>query len=88
MDNTYWDWKLRLFASADIAGSTAFKARRSEAVVPEWAPTFREFLLSFPDAVQTEYSRLPDKSPVTDLTLKPWKFSGDEAIFCVQLRNH
>ena len=88
MDKAKWAWKLRLFASADLAGSTAFKARRPDAIAPEWAPTFREFFMEFPAAVEAEYARVPEKATSPAMHLMPWKFSGDEAIFCVELANH
>jgi hypothetical protein len=81
-----WEWKLRLFASADLVGSTAYK--QSKADTPQhWAPTFKEFFRSFPAAVETAYGQLPIKCPACQDKLVPWKFSGDEILFHTTLED-
>ena len=82
-----WNWKLRLFASADLVGSTAYKST-SSADKPEWAATFKQFFRDFPLAVEREYSLVPDKCGTCQEHLRPWKFSGDEVLFWVELRSY
>lgn len=84
-----WAWKLRLFLSADIVGSTAFKASKATSLrSSEWASTFREFFTEFPKQVSVNYDSLPDnKFPVCN-PASPWKFSGDEILFETQLSCH
>ncbi len=83
-----WDWELRLFCSADIVGSTAFKAGKSPDARPAWAATFSEFFRDFPDRVEQRYEKLPDKFYKCHKKLSPWKFSGDEILFSVPITNH
>lgn len=80
-----WRWKLRLFASADLVGSTAFKAAHGDS---RWAPTFKEFFSGFPQFINASYANLPGKLADCDERLTPWKFSGDEILFWAELRNY
>lgn len=79
-----WRWKLRLFASADLVGSTAFKAMHGGV---NWAATFKEFFSDFPQSVEAAYASLPEKLVACTERLKPWKFSGDEILFWAELRD-
>jgi hypothetical protein len=85
-----WRWKLRLFASADLVGSTAYKAGQGDKRSPEWVSTFTEFFRDFPDAVRTQYDKLPKSKhcPKVSNQLSPWKFLGDEILFWVELQRH
>ena len=85
-----WRWKLRLFASADLVGSTAYKAGQSAAQSPEWVSTFTEFFRDFPEAIRSQYDELPalKHCPVVVDQLTPWKFLGDEILFAVELTRH
>jgi len=83
-----WNWELRLFCSADIVGSTAYKARKSPTAKPEWAATFSEFFRDFPDRVEQRYEELPDRFHGCHEKLTPWKFSGDEILFSVPITDH
>ena len=84
-----WQWKLRLFASADLVGSTAYKASQSARSSPDWVSTFNEFFSEFPSAVRAQYASLPSQpshcSRVIE-QLSPWKFLGDEILFSVELK--
>ena len=84
---TDWRWKLRLFASADIVGSTAYKASQPSSATPDWASVFREFFREFPVFVENHYSKLPEKHTSCAETLKPWKFLGDEILFVAELKS-
>jgi hypothetical protein len=81
-----WRWKLRLFVSADLVGSTAYKASQSEKSSPIWASTFKEFFREFPATIEAQYAKLPDKHVDCNHHFKPWKFLGDEILFSVELR--
>jgi hypothetical protein len=86
-----WRWKLRLFASADLVGSTAFKAQQTNTRSPDWVPTFTEFFRDFPAEVQAQYATLPTLPAhcgVVAEQLRPWKFLGDEILFWVELGRH
>jgi hypothetical protein len=83
-----WSWKLRLFAGAEIVGSTTYKSQQSQAVTPDWAPTFREFFRDFPGAVEKSYAELDAGRAQPRLRLEPWKFLGDEIVFETTLRAH
>jgi hypothetical protein len=84
-----WRWKLRLFASADLVGSTAYKVSQSKNKTPNWASTFREFFHDFPRWLENIYSKLPTSKhgECPKEKLKPWKFLGDECLFEVELKN-
>lgn len=81
-----WRWKLRVFFSADVVGSTAYKASKAHDL--SWAKDFTEFLREFPVAVDGAYSNLPKGSIDKCERMTPWKFSGDELLFHVELRSY
>ncbi|MGZ0175142.1 MAG: hypothetical protein ACKVHE_37085, partial [Planctomycetales bacterium] len=83
-----WAWELRLFCSAGIVGSTAFKAQNSPSKRPEWASTFSEFFRFFPQAVDAAYEKLPVGFHKPAAALQAWKFVGDEILFSVAITNH
>lgn len=67
---------LRLFLSADLAGSTAFKQNQS---AHEWQWFFGEFYRQLPAYVERQFE--PDEQ-----RLNLWKTIGDEIVFTAQLR--
>lgn len=82
-------WRLRLFLSVDLVGSTALKARDEH-----WLTLFKTFFREFPVNVSAAYRHaeiaeliertgLPPPSPPS-----PWKFAGDEILFEATLENH
>lgn len=83
-----WAWELRLFCSADLVGSTAFKAKTTPGNRPQWAATFSEFFRFFPEQVDGSYAELPEGCIACEHSLKPWKFSGDEILFSVPISDH
>jgi hypothetical protein len=52
-------WNLRLFISFDLAGSTEFKSRERQNLIPDWVRTFNEFFREIPSRVGGAYERLP-----------------------------
>jgi hypothetical protein len=80
-----WRWKLRLFVSTDLVGSTAFKASSAQ---KSWAPTFKEFFRDFPPTLNAGYDLIPSQFKQPAGRLATWKFSGDEILFWVELSCH
>ncbi len=94
--NDDWEFKLRLFLSADISGSTAYKSRSTvyKSHSTEWASTFRNFFTDFPQTIAEGYAQAFSKEDIAseDFTspvnkMVPWKFSGDEILFRVDILN-
>ena len=88
-------WKLRLFASVDLVGSTAYKAARAPRHGSEWAIAFSEFFSGFPGSVAAQYAHparpkypQPSERDTPSELLQPWKFLGDEILFSVVLKQH
>ena len=92
-----WGWKLRLFISVDLVGSTAFKSRKSsgdrivdgKAVdIPIWPQIFTEFFETFPISLKSAYEHLPGSIHKPEALPQPWKFVGDEILFEVALKKY
>ena len=81
---------LRLFLSADIEGSTDYKARNQapEDRSPEWLEVFEKFFGEFPGHVKTGYEKCEHRLPVPPEQLESWKFAGDEIALFVKLTRH
>ncbi|MGO6998289.1 hypothetical protein [Rhizobium leguminosarum] len=90
-------YRVRLFLSVDLVGSTAYKASFIESRLngkdprPEWVTTFRQFYQRFPDTLNLAYQKT--ESGITpngedrDHTPKVWKTIGDEIIFCCRVNS-
>lgn len=85
------DYRLRLFMSVDLVGSTAFMVFHAEHVGkntpnPAWVQEMSRFYRGFPDDVQRAFDNLeqPDNWP-SDCGPKLWKTVGDEIIFCCRV---
>ncbi len=77
------DYRVRLFLSVDLTGSTAFKAKKSSF---DWLKEFQKFYASFPDLYSTNYERIcSDINGLVNAeklnTPKVWKTIGDEILF-------
>ena len=92
------EYRLRLFLSADLVGSTAYKATVGDnsgsesSPNPVWVDEIRRFYREFPVTLNRAYEKVealeplqPDASPP-----KVWKTIGDEIAFCCRLtcQNH
>lgn len=84
-------FRYRLFASADIVGSTAFKVSMANEK-QRWAHVFSAFFRDFPASLRACFEELPGeiragfrKPPGC---LRVWKFVGDEILFEIELENH
>ena len=92
------DYRLRLFLSADLAGSTAYKAGPGSArpqgePQPAWVSKLRELYRGFPAIVAHEYERRRAARVGSELALsasgpKVWKTIGDEVVFCNRVISH
>jgi hypothetical protein len=89
------DYRLRLFLSADLAGSTAFKAGPGEQPVQaespqaQWVLITREFYREFPRLIQQHY-QADLRGISADLNTKypkTWKTVGDEILFCCRIHD-
>lgn len=88
------EYRVRLFLSVDLVGSTAFKAasvQNQKDVYPEWVNVFRQFYQNFPETLSASY-RETKSSLSGDETLvnggpKLWKTIGDEIVFCTRVVN-
>lgn len=92
------EYRLRLFMSADLVGSTAFKANKKQSELrtgsasPAWVDEFRAFYKDFPIAVTNSYRKIINASgdELSDyLHHHPlvWKTIGDEIIFCSRVHS-
>lgn len=92
------DYRLRIFLSVDLVGSTAFKAMEQysgsngDDPSPAWVATFRSFYTEFQKFLKTaydeEYRASQKNSPhVDEQSRYPviWKTVGDEIIFCSRI---
>ncbi len=81
-------YRIRLFLSVDLVGSTAFKAESNKHDAfphPDWLKKFQTFYSDFPKAVQERYAELSlkaDNKVLCDKYPMVWKTVGDEIIFC------
>lgn len=75
----------RIFASIDVAGSTAFKQSRRY----EWVKIFEQFFEDFPVRVREAWEKLPNAlrgKPAAPMRV--WKYVGDEILFVAELSRH
>lgn len=82
------EYRVRLFLSVDLTGSTAFK--HSEYNPLEWLKAFQKFYREFPQILQKEYARIGEESGLSaeergSGTPKLWKTVGDEILFCCKI---
>ncbi|MDB5362724.1 MAG: hypothetical protein JWO51_4021 [Rhodospirillales bacterium] len=72
---------LRLFMSADVAGSTAYKAQAdaAHAAEPPWLAVFRSFFTNFPIMLMGQTAaEMVDEESLPEIAV--WKALGDELI--------
>ena len=84
-------YRLRLFLSVDLAGSTSFKAGAGRTPAspssphPLWIVAIRKFYEAFPAALEKHFARLQrfHGSNLNSINSpKVWKTIGDEIVFC------
>lgn len=90
------EYRIRLFLSVDLVGSTAYKAGdggdMDEAVqspFPIWVDRIGHFYREFPKQLSREFERRAevDHPASRDHIPNVWKTIGDEIIFCVRLQS-
>ena len=86
------DYRVRLFLSVDLSGSTAFKnskdgEARKAGATPNWVTVFQKFYSDFPGLFATEFQRQRNDSVGADTCPELWKAVGDELVFCGRVTN-
>ncbi|MDM9623036.1 hypothetical protein [Rhizobium sp. S96] len=91
-------YRVRLFLTVDLVGSTAYKASflNNRTVgkdpLPEWVTRFRQFYQQFPEALSVAYQKtdsghIAGGEEARDPPPQVWKTIGDEIIFCCRLNS-
>lgn len=84
------EFRVRLFLSVDLSGSTAFKnsadGEARDSGSPIWVTIFEQFYRDFPDKFKTEYSTEKNQE-CSDECPDLWKAVGDELVFCGLVSN-
>ncbi len=86
------EYRIRLFLSVDLSGSTAFKnsatgENRQTGSAPRWVTVFQQFYTDFPSFFRAEYQKQKNGSVGNDGCPKLWKAVGDELVFCGVISN-
>ncbi|MGO4354456.1 hypothetical protein AB4Z25_21310 [Rhizobium sp. RAF36] len=80
------EYRLRLFLSVDLVGSTAFKSNPNAG----WVDRFKHFYREFPRIVDLVYRETKScRNDNMELTSGPklWKLVGDEILFCCRVQS-
>lgn len=83
------EYRVRLFLSVDLTGSTAFKHNTANTLI--WIKAFKSFYQQFPSMLIKNYRNIatPDRHISADENKdghpKLWKTVGDEILFCCTL---
>jgi hypothetical protein len=91
------EYRVRLFLSVDLVGSTAYKSsflgnnQKHQDPNHGWVTRFRRFYQQFPDALTSAYrntdsGRLAD-GDAGDPPPRVWKTIGDEILFCCRVNS-
>lgn len=83
-------YRVRLFLSVDLTGSTAFKHSKSSPL--EWLKAFQQFYGTFPRKLSELYQQIGQSACLSDEELesgspKLWKTVGDEILFCCKIES-
>ncbi|AUH33811.1 hypothetical protein [Paracoccus tegillarcae] len=86
------DYRIRLFLSVDLSGSTAFKnskegEARKAGATPSWVTVFQSFYSDFPSLFAHEFQQQKNASVGADTCPQLWKAVGDELVFCGRVTN-
>ena len=94
MANEFPEYRVRLFLSVDLVGSTQLKNKSKNN--KEWVKIFQTFYKQFPDTLKKEYEDISRNRTRFYLQLsdeekqahpKLWKTIGDEILFCCSLKS-
>ncbi len=93
-DEVYYspaEYRVRLFLSVDLSGSTAFKnssnGEKIHGATPKWVTVFQHFYSDFPNRFRTNYVTQKNDLVGTDRGPEIWKAVGDELVFCGRVTN-
>lgn len=85
------EFRVRLFLSVDLSGSTAFKNSQDGKILdrasPKWVTTFENFYRNFPARFRSNYAQSKTIQSGADDCPKLWKAVGDELVFCGRVSN-
>lgn len=85
------NFRVRLFLSVDLSGSTAFKnsedGEMRERASPKWVTTFETFYRDYPAKFRTNYANTKTPRRGNDNCPSLWKAVGDELVFCGRVTN-
>lgn len=86
------EYRVRLFLSVDLSGSTAFKnskegEARKAGATPSWVTVFQKFYSDFPSLFASEFQQHKNDSVGADVCPELWKAVGDELVFCGRVTN-
>jgi hypothetical protein len=83
------EYRVRLFLSVDLTGSTAFKHKSKDTLV--WIKAFQNFYGQFPQILDKKFGEVCDSRGNINFSEKEagrpklWKTIGDEILFCCRL---
>ena len=84
-------YRVRLFLSVDLSGSTQFKnstdGETREQASPKWVTTFEDFYRDFPAKFRSKYASHKTAQVGNDDCPELWKAVGDELVFCGRVTN-
>lgn len=86
------EYRVRLFLSVDLSGSTAFKnsssgEQRHKNSAPQWVTVFQQFYADFPALYGSEFQKQTNDGVGEDRCPQLWKAVGDELVFCGTISN-
>lgn len=84
------EYRVRLFLSVDLTGSTAFKHKQNNPL--KWVKVFQKFYGSFPKILSKQYESIGQKCNLPNEEKqngfpKLWKTVGDEILFCCKVQS-
>ncbi|MBO1905626.1 hypothetical protein KHP60_09905 [Microvirga sp. 3-52] len=89
-------YRLRLFLSVDLVGSTAYKSgpgkepdSNPESEYPNrptWVGNIQKFFTDFPEIFRAQVSKVWEGADASAPSPQVWKTIGDEIVFCLRLR--
>lgn len=86
------EYRVRIYLSVDLSGSTAFKNSRegialSDGATPKWVSVFQHFYSTFPSQFRANFLKHQTEAAGSDGCPELWKAVGDELVFCGRVRN-
>ncbi|MBO9466212.1 hypothetical protein J7443_13295 [Tropicibacter sp. R15_0] len=86
------EYRVRLFLSVDLSGSTAFKnssdgEAREAGATPNWVTEFQKFYSDFPSLFASTFQQQMNSGMGEHECPKLWKAVGDELVFCGRVKS-